>query len=301
MGFLPIALAAYILNGFSLIIDKSLVDNNIKNPLVYAFYIGILSFAVLLLIPFGFYLPSNEAIILAILSGVIFILAQVTFFEALQEYNASIVSPIVGTLNPVFSLILGAIFLSHFLVGTQYLAFSLLILGGVILTFNLWWGKHRIDYNFLMMIISGFLFGLSYVLLGASFELSSFVDGLVISRIAMGLLVISFLFFPKTRQAILSGSLTKNHFANKIGFLVLTSQAAGAVSGLLVSFAITKANPALVNSLFGVQYILILGAAILLAKSHPHILDENLSKKVLIQKILGVIIISLGLGLLAFS
>lgn len=301
MSFLPIALAAYILNGFSLIIDKSLVDHSIKNPIVYAFYTGVLSFAVLLLIPFGFYIPTSEALVYAVLSGIIFTLAQITFFEALQKYNASVVSPVVGTLNPVFSLILGALFLGNILMGNQFLAFSLLIIGGIVLTFNLWWGKHNLDYHFFMMLFSGFLFGLSYVLLSEAFALSSFVVGLVISRISMGTLALSFLLFPRTKNAIFAGKLTKNHFANHTGFLVLTSQATGAISGLLVSFAITKANPALVNSLFGVTYIMVLLAAILLAKSHPHILDENLSKKVLIQKVLGIIVLSFGLGLLAFS
>ncbi len=301
MSFLPIALIAYILNGFSLIVDKNLVDHNLKNPIVYTFYIGALSFVALLLIPFGFSIPSTDAIVLAVLSGVIFVLAQLTFFEALQEYNASVVSPVVGTLNPVFSLIVGALFLGSVLTGSQFLAFSLLIIGGIILTFNLWWGKHNLDYHFLMMVFSGFLFGMSYVLLAEAFYLSSFINGLVISRLAVGVIVLSFLFFPKTRSAIFAGSLTKNHFFNRTGMLVLSSQAAGAASGLMVSYAITLANPALVNSLFGVQYIMLLVVAIILAKSHPHILDENLTKKVLFQKVLGSIVIALGLGLLAFS
>ncbi len=301
MNFLPFALTAYILGGISFVIDKALVDHSLRNPIVYTFYIGILSLAVLVLVPFGFTLPSQEAIVFAALSGVIFMVAIQTFFQSLKNYNVTVVSPIVGTINPLFALVLGWVLLNHTLTPNQLLPFSLLILGGVIITFNLWWGKHSLDKNFYLMIISGALFGLSYVLLSEAFLLSNFITGLVISRIAAALLVFSFLFFPHTRNQILISKITKNHFANKIGFLVLISQGSGAISGFMVSFAISLANPALVNSLFGIQYIILLVAALFLAKSYPHILDENFNKKVLTQKILGTVIISIGLALLAFS
>ena len=72
----------------------------------------------------------------------------------------------------------------------------------------------------------------------------------------------------------------------------------GAISGLLISFGITLASASLVNSLFGVQYLVILFAAIFFAKKYPHLLEE-LSRKVVTQKVVGIVIISVGLYLLA--
>lgn len=302
MNFLPIALGAYILGGISFIIDKTLVDNSLKNPVVYTFYIGALSLGVLILIPFfGFSIPSSEAIIYSVLSGVIFILAILTFFKALSHFNVTVVSPIVGTINPVFALILGWVLLNNTLTSNQFLSFALLILGGITITFNLWWGKHKFDRYFLIMIASGILFGLSYVLLSEAFQLTKFINGLIISRLAMGGLALTFLLFPNTRSQIFDNKVTKHYFANKLGFLVLISQGLGAISGLLTSFAVSLANPALVNSLFGVQYIMLLIAAIFLAKFHPHILDEDLNKKVLAQKIIGTLIMAFGLVFLFFT
>lgn len=314
MSFLLAAAISYILGGVSLIIDKNLVNHSLKHPTVYTFYIGVLGLATLILIPFyGFSIPNSTAIAYASLSGVIFGIALLAMFQSLRTFNLSVASPIIGTLNPVVSLVIGYIFLNELLSGQQFLAFFFLIFGGIILTFNLWWGKHKFSESqnnegqsfllhnkpFILMLTSGFLFGLSYILLHESFQSSGFIEGLVFSRIAMLLLVLTFLFFPITRTQIFSSKLTKNHFANKTSYLVFFSQAAGAISGFLLAFAISKENPALVNSLFGLQYIIVLLAALFLAKKHPEVLEENFSRKILIQKVLGTVVIIAGLILLA--
>ena len=60
MIYLPIGLLAYVLSGFSLAIDKGLVRNSIRNPLVMTFYIGIFNLLLLVAVPFGFELPNLE-------------------------------------------------------------------------------------------------------------------------------------------------------------------------------------------------------------------------------------------------
>ena len=73
----------------------------------------------------------------------------------------------------------------------------------------------------------------------------------------------------------------------------------GAAQGFLLALAVSLASPALVNSLFGMQYLVILGVSLALAKKAPQLLDENLSKAVVWQKILGAGILSLGVYLLS--
>jgi len=73
----------------------------------------------------------------------------------------------------------------------------------------------------------------------------------------------------------------------------------GAVQGFLLTFAVSLANPALVNSLFGIQYLVILTTSLLLSKSHPNLLGERLTKAIILQKVTGSIILSIGLYLLA--
>ena len=159
--------------------------------------------------------------------------------------------------------------------------------------------KVRVNKQLALMFLSGFLFALTALTLRESFLASNFISGLVVSRVAGGLLVLPLLFSSHFRIQIFASRLTKHHFANKTSMLLLGGQLMGAVGGLLLTFAISLENPALVNSLFGVQYLVILTVALSLYKKHPHLFDERLTKSVVIQKIIGVLFLSLGLYLLA--
>ncbi len=295
--FLPIAILAYALNGVSLVIDKSLIKQSIPNPLVYTFYVSFLQILVVFLIPFGFKFSWDSGFYLAVISGAVSVLALYAFFTALKLNAASIVGPIVGSLNPLFSAIIGGIFLSQLLTTNQYLAIGVLLTGALMLTFNQTFLKIELGRKFWWMVLAGLLFAISYVLLRAAFLQESFINVLIISRVAAGVITLAFLISPQLRNSIFH---QKNSPANsKMVWLFLgIGQIMGAVQGLLLAYAVALASPAVVNSLFGVQYIVILIAAAVLYRNYPHLLDENLTKLVVLQKMAGVAVLSFGLYLL---
>lgn len=299
MSFLPISILAYALNGGSIIIDKILLNKALPNPFIYTFYISILGLLALFLLPFGVTFQSLP-IILAVLSGIFFVFGLLTSFQALIKSEASVVGPVVGALNPVFTLILGSIFLSEMLSSTQTMAFFIIIFGALILTLNQLLANFKFNKQLILMVLSGFCFAISYILLRQSFLTSNFLTGLIFSRVGAGIFVILFLLFPKIRAQIFVSNLSKNHFKNSTTILLFVGQFIGAGSGLLINFAVSLANPALVNALFGVQYLVILGVAIFLAHEHrAKLLGENLQKSVLLQKIVGAGVLSWGVYLLA--
>lgn len=300
MNFLPVAILAYAFNGGAILIDKILLKTSVPNPLTYAFYINLLQLLVLVLIPFGFTLHFGQATYLAIISGIINVFALYAFFASLKANEASIVGPVVGTLNPFFALLLGGLFLNQLLTPTQYLSFFILVFGAIILTFNIWLGKMRFNKNLFWIAAAGLLFALSYILLRQSFLSLSFLDGLIISRASAGFFVLFFLLLPSLRKQIFSSKSASNSFNSKSTLILLAvGQTLGALSGLLITYGTSLTSPAIVNSLFGVQYLVILIAALFLAKKNPKLLDEKLTKGVIIQKISGALVISVGLYLLA--
>lgn len=299
ISFLPISILAYALNGGSIIIDKILLNKALPNPFIYTFYISILGLLALLLIPFGVTFQSLP-IILAVFSGIFFVFGLLTTFQALIKSEASVVGPVVGSLNPVFTLILGSIFLAEVLSPSQTMAFFVIIFGALILTLNQLLANFKFNKQLLLMVLSGFMFAISYILLRQSFIASNFLTGLIFSRVGAGAFVILFLLFPKIKAQIFISKLSQNHFKNSTTILLFIGQFIGAASGLLINFAVSLANPALVNSLFGVQYLVILGVAIFLAHEHQaKLLGENLQKWVILQKIVGAGILSLGVYLLS--
>ena len=155
-----------------------------------------------------------------------------------------------------------------------------------------------------MMILAGFFFALSYLFLKRGFEVSNFITGLTLSKLAGGIFALTFLAIPSIRKQIFTPNSSEsapksNKFLNKTFILLIIGQAMGAVQGFLLTFAVSLANPALVNSLFGIQYLVILTTSLLLSKSHPNLLGERLTKAIILQKVTGSIILSIGLYLLA--
>lgn len=299
MNFLPISILAYTFNAGSIIIDKILIQNALPKPIVYTFYVNVLQLLVVVLIPFGFSLQINAQFYWAVVSGIISVFALFALFTSLKLNAATLVGPIVGALNPLFAAIIGGVFLGQVLNATQYLAIGILILGSLVLAFNFSTIKLKLNLAFWWMVASGFLFGLSFVLLREAFLGSDFINGLVVSRIAAGAFALTFLLIPSTRASIFQKQESTKAQTKQLVILLAIGQSMGAISGLLTSYAVSLANPALVNSLFGVQYVVILGAALILYKKHPHLLEEKLSRNIMIQKGFGVVILSIGLYLLA--
>ena len=297
MSFLPISILAYALNAGSIVIDKILIRNILPNPLIYTFYINILSLLVIILIPFGLNL-NNQALFMGATSGILFVFAVYTLFKALKLGEASVVGPVVGALNPLFTLLFVTFFLNQILTSSQIMGFSVLLTGALLLTVNIWLKKLRLNKQLFWMVISGFFFSLAYISLKETFLSSNLITGIVVSRVAAGLFVLPLIGFPSFRKQIFVKR--NDQFSNKKTlFLLILGQGMAATSGLLISIAISLASPALVNSLFGVQYLVILGVAIILARKHPQLLDESLTKGVLMQKLIGVGVLSLGVYLLS--
>lgn len=300
MNFLPISILAYSFNAGAILVDKILIRTALPKPLAYTFYVNILQLLALLLIPFGFNLTLDRSTYLAIGAGLVGVLAFYTYFSSLKHNEASVVGPLVGMFNPLFALALGGMFLGQVLTPLQYVAFFILIIGALFLTLNHWHKKVSFGKKFLWMAAAGFFFGLSYVFLREAFLGTTFLNAFIISRAAAGIFALSFLIHPLIRREVISFEKSEHGItSHKTLALMIFGQTMGAISVTLITFGISLASPALVNSLFGVQYLIILLVSLILAKKHPHLLEEHLSKTVIGQKIIGAVVISLGLYLLA--
>lgn len=297
ISFLPISILAYALNGGSIVIDKILVTQRIGSPFVYTFYINLLALFTVVFLPFGveFNIP---VLVYSTLAGVTGNLALLAFFQSLKTGEASVVGPTVGFLNPAFTLIIGSLFLNQTITQNQFIAFLVLMIGGLVLTFGIWSKGLKINQQLVMIALAGLFFALSYLFLKEAFLVSNFMSGLVISRLAGALFALSFILLPEVRNSIFAPK-NRGQSIKTTGLLLLLGQAMGAVQGLLLTFATSLANPALVNSVFGIQYLVILGVALILYKKHPYLLGEKLTKTSILQKVIGVIILSFGLYLLS--
>ncbi len=291
MIWLLLVLVAYFLNAVSTLISKWLLIKSIPEPVVFTFYIGVLNLVALLLIPFGFYFPGMNAVIIAIFSGIFFGLGFYFLARALRIDQASQVAPMVGGLQPIFVLLFAFWFLPERLSGGEYLGILFLILGSLIMAYE--FSRRRIFTEGIKdIILSSVFFGFSYALLKLVYLQQGFVSGFIWTRIGTFLLVIALAALPGNWRKIrdnLKGT------GEKVKGIFVLAQILGAASFLIIAYAISLGPVTIINAMQGVQYALLFLLVIILARRYPHLLDEPLSKKIIIQKSIAIGLIMLGL------
>lgn len=297
MSHLPITIFAYLLNSVSVTIDKLLLVKHIPNPLVYVFYISAIGAIGVFLIPFV-KLPPVEAIAIASASTVFWTAGAYFMFKALKIGLVSRVIPVIGTLTPLF-LLSNSIFQKTITINEVWAIF-ILVLGIFFLTVYDWRGKIKKEEIF-FTVVSSLLFAVAYILLRQAYTYGDFLSIFVWSRpilIPLGLILLS---IKKTRDIILNRQGQKISFNRQGRILFLIGQISGGLSGILVTFAISLADPAIVNSLQGSQYVFLFFLSSMLAKKFPEVFKEHYTKLVLTAKLIGIFFISLGLYVLAIS
>lgn len=285
MSHLPFTLLAYFLNSISVTINKVLLRKDIPDPFVYIFYVSIFS---LVILPAVFFTPAPNAFsfTLASASTLFWTLGAYFLFKALKSGQISRVIPVIGTILPLILFFYAAGTSSITL--NQTWAIFFLVLGLVFITLTDWKGKFSKE-EFLYEIFSSFFFAFSYILLRQAYLNADFFSVLVYSRLILIPLVLFVILTPLRKKVLVSQNQTD---FKKSGIIFLLGQASGGASELLLLFSISLTTPALVNSLQGTQYIFLLVFGIFL--------KEKYSKTSFFTKLLGIILIALGLYILAF-
>lgn len=308
MLWLIVAITAYLILSLVSLGDKFLLVSHIPSPRVYTFYIGILQVFALALIPFiNFLVPSPFQIFLAIVSGACFLLGLFWFFKGLQIFEASRVVPAVGGALPLFIFFLVLLFSQgqDSLNAKEFLAFILLILGSIFITYNN--GAKKISLKTLEYagLAAGFL-ALYFVLAKHVYLEQSFWSGFIWIKLGGLLMSIIFLIFfgKEIKKEIFQNFKTPKKSSLTTTVFFFLNQLAGAAANILQNWAIALAPltyVAIVSALQGVQYVFLLIFTIFLSLKFPQIFKEQISKKILLQKIVAIFLIGGGLAILALQ
>ncbi|MBI2596505.1 beta-galactosidase [Candidatus Daviesbacteria bacterium] len=295
MSHLPFTILAYFFNSISVTVDKFLLTKHIQNPLVYIFYISAVSLLALFLLPFA-RVPGPQVFALASLSTILWTAGAYFLYKGLKEGIATRVVPVIGTLVPLILLLFA--YTSKTVSIDQIWAASILVLGLIFITLPSW--KGEITWQEIVFeLLSACFFALSYIILRQAYLQENFLTVLVYSRFILLPLGGIILLVPKLRRIILPQQNEKFNFLSKTGILFMLGQITGGSQELLLTFSVSLADPSVVNSLQGTQYVFLLIFGLMLSKRYPAIFKESISKLSLIAKILGILLICLGLYILA--
>jgi len=303
MLWLLLTISFYFILAIVFLGDKYLLTGAVPKPEVYTFYIGLPWALVLVLIPFvHFYVPELNQIIISFLAGALYFYGIFWFNKSLCKFEASRVVPAVGAFSPIFTFLIIYFFSSE----TQTLsflgiiAFLLLILGSVLITLEK--GK---TINFLSLknsLVASLLFSLSFVLTKNVYETQSFWNGFIWTKLGGFLMaVLFFLFFKEVRKEVFK---KREFFPKKTFAFFAANQSLGAVSNILQNFALAivpLSYVAVIQALQGVQFVFLLLITLLLSFKFPNVIKEDVSKEIVAQKIVAILLIGVGITILALK
>jgi len=220
-------------------------------------------------------------------------------FKALQANEASRITAFMGGLQPILIFILAFIFLQEKLNWQSLIAFAIIILGTITIS---WQSDPDVKINkiikksYLLATMATILFAIFFTLSKYVFIHQNFISGFIWTRIGAFLGAIILLLWVRNRKDIIA-EIKKPK--KNTGSLFIVGQIAGALSFILINYAIAiSESVALINVLQGTQYVFLLIIVIVLARKFPKFLKEKFTPKILTQKIVATVLIIFGLLLL---
>lgn len=295
MEWLIYALIGQFLIAFAIIFFKIISTKIVKNNLVYFCYVGIISFILAaILIPFiKFSLPNKPQLIFSFFTSVVFAIGIYFIIKSYSLVEASRIS-IITQLLPVFVLILATIFLDEILTSAQYIGFFIIFIGSVVAAYtpHIISKKNKSILWYLMGII--FFMSLYTVLAKHTYSIYGFWSTFILVRFFVLLYsIIIIVYLIESNQFILKKILTK-------GTLFLGLNETLALIAITFSqYALSIGKASLVTVVRGTGTIFVLILATIFSIKFPKLLKEELSKKIIGQKIIAIFFIIIGLVFLS--
>jgi len=304
MNWFFIALVAPALWSATNHIDKHLISKyfsgrGIGALLIFSSLIGFMVFPIIYIFHGDIFSIKLTHALLITLNGGSNILFLLPYIYALQKDEASNVVPLFQT-APIFSYILGFVFLGEVLSFYQLLAGALILIGAIILSLDFSSGKIRFKSIIIgLMLLSSFVWAFNslifkFVAINSDFWTTYFWSYMGSSISGLLLLV----FIKKYRQQFLSVFKTSK---KRIFSINILNEVLGVGASLCFNYATLLAPLALVTLVNGFQPFFVLLYGVILTIFFPSLGEENLSRKNLSQKIFAISIMFAGSYLLNIS
>lgn len=277
-------------------LDKILVRRFLR-PIQYALAIGILEGLVLALIPFvNFTIPNLKIILLALLGGASFIIGIYFFFRALECCETTWILPLLfGVGIPIISLVINYFWLNEKLDFQSILAFSFLVIGGLIISLGNLYSFSALK----SILISSIFLSFHFTLLKTIFNHTNFWSGYITIHLGTFLLTFLILIFRNQLidQLIEGMAIEESEFK----LLLIFKQVLAFAANLLLAYAISLTSLTMVNGLGGLRYFFLLLIMLIISFKYPRLIEESFKISTIIKKLIAAIFIILGIFILSVT
>jgi drug/metabolite transporter (DMT)-like permease len=298
MNWILIAILPPVLWGISNYIDKYLLSKYFKGGGVGALMIFSSTIGVFLVPIIYFMHPEvvtnfKVEFLLISLNGMIFVSALLPYFYALQKEGVLIVTPLLQ-LIPVYSFVIGYIFLGETLAINQLAGGILIIIAAIFISIKFSTLRNfRIDLSVLvLMSTASLLFALNFVFFKLFALESDFYTTSFWEYIGYGLFAIMLFVFIKSYRK----EFIKLIKLNSIQILSINglNEVVGIAAKISFNVASLLVPVTLVWIVNGLQPLFIFVYGIILTVFFPRIIKEDISKYSLLQKLIALVIMFIG-------
>ena len=293
MPWIYLVLIAQFINAAVVLLDKFLLTSkSVARPLVYVFYVSLLSGVAVFILPFGVVSwPTWTVTFLSLFTGVTFTLSIYFLYSALFSTDASDVAPAVGAVTALATLFFSFLFLGGVLTGNFLLGFVGLVTGMALMSyfrFNRW------ETSF--VLLAGIFFALSAITVKMLFNSTPFWNGFFWSRLGNVAAALPLLLWSANRKMFWHNV---QQSSLKTKSLVVASKFLAGTAFLLILLSIKLGNVSLVNALAGTQFVFLLLFALIFTKKFPGYFYESVHHHTAVrQKVLATLLIVAGYFLL---
>src|SRR3989344_5410456 len=291
--WVALAIAAQFIYAVSVLIDRHIVvrAEHIGRPIVYAFYVSLMSGFVVVIAPFGFIgAPTAFVVLLSLAQAFAFVGAIFFLYSGLTVARASDVAPVVGAVSAITSLILASIWIDGDITSMLIPPVVLLVAGTALIS-SFHFRRHALRDA----LLSGVLFGISILMAKLVYLQTDFIDGFFWTRTMSIIAAGALLLVPAWRIAILRGG---KHSSSGAKALVISNKVLAGIAGVMTALAVSMGSVSIVNALAGLQFVFLFFFAYLFAEKMPLTAKAKTGSHGGWQTALGVSLIVLGLAII---
>jgi len=244
----------------------------------------------------GFQIQINLlSLIFVFIAAILYILATYFYFKALERNDASIVV-VMFQLIPVFSYIFSLIFFKENLNINEIIGALIIILSAIIISFDF---EKKSNKNksiaLLLMTTSSLLYSLYFICFDFAMRKGEYNAVAFWYQIGLLLVGICLMCIKNFRTAFVK-MIRSN--GKKFISLNITNESLNLIANLMVNFANLSIPLALANTLNGFQGVFCFIIGVIGVKLFPKLISEELNKKIVVQKILCIILGTIGLAIM---
>ena len=297
MGWIAVGLTSAAVSGVLSIIDKQTLSKYLPSVRSFGLLLSVLMLfwgvGTLIAVPPS---PDVSASLFAItiLSGVFLGAGLLIYFYVLRIEEVSRTSPVFHT-YPAIVAVLGVSFLGETLSGLQWLAVLLTIAGAILISIRGSPGNRSIlGRSFGLLILASFLAAVGWVTSKYALENVPFWN--VFALRSLGSALPFLLFFSRNAsESLRELLLSLKHPVGRI-YIIGGEVFYASFAVWLALVAVSLGPVSIVSALIGTRPVFVFLYSSLLSTARWRVMDEPLSRDILVTKTIAIVMVMVGVG-----